>query len=233
MTYSNIVKKHVLCLSLIAIIVSINFIPFHADAEIIEKLKARELALTFDACETTTPSYFDEKILSYLLKERIPFTVFMTGKFANRNQQRLRDISKLPFVEIENHSYNHYQHMEKLSANEIRKEVRELDELLIRIIGKKTKYFRFPGGNYDARSLKIIENMNYKVVHWTFPSGDPDKKVTSLKLRNWIVSKAKPGNILIFHINGRGYNTAEALPNIVSSLKKKGFKFVRLEDGGI
>ncbi len=216
-----------------AIFVLLCFLPCQVNADIIEKLNVKDIALTFDTCKTITPSYFDEKILSYLLKEQIPFTVFMTGKFANRNQKRLREIARLPFVEIENHSFNHYQHMERLNADQIRKEVMDLDELLIKIIGKKTKYFRFPAGNYDAKTLKQIEQMNFKVVHWTFPSGDPDKNINPSRLTSWVVSKAKPGNILIFHINGMGYSTGEALPGIISSLRKKGIKFVKLEDGGI
>ena len=204
-----------------------------ATAEIIKNLNVKAVALTFDACETTTPSHFDEKILSYLVKEQIPFTVFMTGKFANRNSERVKEISKLPFVEIENHSFNHQQHMERLSADEVKKEVSDLEELMKKMTGKKTKYFRFPAGNYDAKTLKLVEDMNYKVVHWAFPSGDPDKKVTPAKLTSWVVSKAKPGNVLIFHINGRGYSTGGALPDIINGLHKKGIKFVKLEDGGL
>jgi peptidoglycan/xylan/chitin deacetylase (PgdA/CDA1 family) len=123
--------------------------------------------------------------------------------------------------------------MERLSPDDVKKEVMALDDQMKKMIGKKTKYFRFPGGNYDAKTLKLIEDMNYKVVHWTFPSGDPDKHVTAPKLRSWVVSKARPGNVLIFHINGRGYSTGEALPQIVNDLRKKGIKFVKLEDAGI
>ncbi len=167
------------------------------------------------------------------LREHIPFTIFVTGKFAIRNQEQLREIAKLPFVEIENHSFHHYQHMESLNADKIKKEVTDLDELLKKMIGKKTKYFRFPAGNYDVRTLKQIEQMNFKVVHWTFPSGDPDENITPAKLTNWVISKTKPGAILIFHINGRGYSTGDALHGIISALRQKGFKFIKLEDGGI
>jgi peptidoglycan-N-acetylglucosamine deacetylase len=208
-------------------------VPVYCYAEVIHNLHKKEIALTFDACETNTPSYFDDKILSYLIRERIPFTVFMTGRFANRNSKRLKDISKLPFVEIENHSFNHEQHMERLSPNEARKEVTSLDNLMKKMVGRKTKYFRFPGGNYDFNTLKLVEGMNYKVVHWTFPSGDPDKHISAQKLKSWVLFKTKPGSILIFHINGRGYSTGEALPQIVNELRRKGYKFVKLEDGGI
>ena len=63
-----------------------------------------------------------------------------------------------------------------------------------------------------------------------FPSGDPDKKVTPPRLRSWVVNNTKPGSILIFHANGRGYSTGEALPNIIADLRKKHYRFVRLDE---
>jgi hypothetical protein len=45
-----------------------------------------------------------------------------------------------------------------------------------------------------------------------------------------VIRNTKPGSILIFHANGRGYKTGEALPEIVRILKQKGYRFVRLED---
>jgi len=204
-----------------------------ANAGVIEKLHGRDVALTFDACETATPSYFDEKILSYLIKEKIPFTVFVSGRFATRNEKRLREIAKLPFVEVENHSMNHCQHMEFLSDEKVRQEILRLDWLVQSITGKRTKYFRFPGGNYNDRVLKQVEQLNFKIVHWTFSSGDADKNITPKRLIQWVVSRTRPGDILVFHINGRGYSTGDALPDIVSALRQKGFRFVKLEDGGL
>ncbi len=201
-----------------------------AQAAVIEKLPTVAVALTFDACETTTPSFFDEKVLSFLIENKIPFTVFVTGKFLKRNMQRVVEISLLPFVEIENHSMNHRQHMEKLTEVEFRHEIEDLDTLLWKTIGKKSKYFRFPAGNYDAKALQIVEHMNLKVVHWAFASGDPDHNVNPAELRQWVVAKTRPGDVLIFHINGRGYSTGAALPGIVADLQKKGIHFVKLED---
>jgi len=207
--------------------------PCRAHADAIEKLNADGVALTFDACETRTASRFDEKILSCLIEQKIPFTVFMTGRFAKRNRKRLQEISQLPFVEIENHSFNHRQHMERLTADEIRKEAQDLDKLMMEMIGRKTKYFRFPAGNYDRKTLRAIEDLHYKVVSWTYPSGDPDKNITPSRLADWTLSKTRTGDILIFHINGRGYGTGEALPSIIQKLRERGLKFIKLEDGQI
>lgn len=44
------------------------------------------------------------------------------------------------------------------------------------------------------------------------------------------LNKIKPGAILIFHINGRGWKTKEALPVIVNRLKQSGYRFVLLRE---
>jgi hypothetical protein len=40
----------------------------------------------------------------------------------------------------------------------------------------------------------------------------------------------RPGDILIHHINGRGWHTAEALPRLIAGLKADGYRFVLLKD---
>ena len=224
-----IIFKNIKIFIVLTLLFFINFCFF---PEIITKLNTKKnlLALTFDACETKTASYFDEDILKYIIENKINATLFISGKFAKRNSERLKEISKLNFIEIENHSLNHYMNMQKLDVATIKTEVLENEKLLESIIGYKTIFFRFPAGNYDKKTLDIVESLGYKVVHWAFASGDPDKNVTAEKLENFVVTKSKPSDVLIFHINGRGYNTKYALPKIVERLKNKGYSFVKLKE---
>jgi len=203
-----------------------------SNAEVITMLKTddKAVALTFDACETKTPSYLDHKITDFLVSQKIPFTLFVSGKFIERNFQDLKNLYNTGLVSIQNHSYNHNNHMELLSEEEIKEDVLKNENLIIKLTGIKPKYFRFPAGNYDEKALRLVESLGYKVVHWTFPSGDPDKKITKEMLIDHVIRNTKPGSILIFHANGRGYKTGEALPEIVRILKQKGYRFVRLED---
>lgn len=205
---------------------------FIAKAEVITKINTHEkiVAITLDACETKTPSYVDHEIVDYLIKKRIPFTLFVNGKFLRRNKEDLKNLYSTGLVSIQNHSMNHFQHMENLSDRDIVFEVKAVEILIKELTNKKPIYFRFPGGNYDERSLRIVESLGYKVVHWTFASGDPDPHVTPEKLVSHVVSNTKPGSIVIFHANGRGYSTKKALPIIVEELMRKGYSFVRLED---
>jgi len=191
--------------------------------------KERVVVLTFDACETKTPSYFDHKILDYLVNEKIKSTIFLGGKFAIRNEKEIQKLKQYDFLSFENHSMNHFQNMEKLKSEEIINEVLRCDSVIFKITGKKSKYFRFPAGNYDIQTVKKVKDLGYDIVHWTFPSGDPDKKITANKLLQGIKNNIKPGSILIFHINGRGYKTGEILPDLISYLRKNNYKIISLE----
>lgn len=188
------------------------------------------VALTFDACETKTPSYFDKKILSFIIKNEIPVTIFLSGKFIERNKAEIRQLSLKPFISFQNHSYMHHMHMEELSDEAFIDDIEKTSVLIESITGKKPLFFRFPGGNYDNRTLKLVEKLGYKSVFWSFESGDPSKHVLTANLIDTVKNHVKNGSILIFHINGRGWHTSEALPDIVEHLKSEHYRFVKLED---
>jgi peptidoglycan/xylan/chitin deacetylase (PgdA/CDA1 family) len=199
-----------------------------ARADVINRLPTSEkvVALTFDACETITPTTLDTKIRDTLVSGGIPFTIFVSGRFARHNRAALAELAKLEF---ENHSLNHDNHMEHLDDAAVRREVVDNDALLASITGRHTHYFRFPAGNFSPRTLNTVEGLGYKVVHWTFASGDPVKSLSPDMLTRWVVSRTTPGSILIFHINGRGWSTGAALPGIIGELQRRGYRFTRLD----
>jgi peptidoglycan/xylan/chitin deacetylase (PgdA/CDA1 family) len=205
--------------------------PAHAD--IVTRLPTSDkvVALTFDACEAPNrAAFFDHGILGFLERRKLPFTIFATGLFARRNRDELARLAASPLVEVENHSFDHPQHMQRLDAAAIARQVAETDRLIAEATGRTPKFFRFPAGNYDAAALAAVEASGHKVVHWRFPSGDPAAGLTSERLRGWVIAETKPGDILIFHINGRAPATAGALPAIVDAFQAKGWRFVRLDE---
>jgi peptidoglycan/xylan/chitin deacetylase (PgdA/CDA1 family) len=204
-----------------------------AKAEVVTALlvSGKVVALTFDACEGKgAPALFDRSILAVLEAEKVPFTVFVTGLFAKRNAAELTRLSRLPQVEVENHSFDHPQHMERQDAAAIRHEVEETDRLVEDLTGRRPRFFRFPAGNYDAKALAEVEAGGHRVVHWSFASGDPARGLAPERLRQWVLDKTRPGDILIFHVNGRAPATAGALPGIIATLKARGYRFTRLDE---
>jgi len=203
-----------------------------ASAAIVTRLpgNARVVALTFDACEGPTRATLDLAVVDYLEHERLPFTVFMGGRFARDNAEAVRALVAYPLVEIENHSFSHPQDMRKLPDDQVRAEVLRAEQQIRLATGRTTHRFRFPAGRADERTVGIVEALGYQVVHWRFPSGDPDPKLTANSIVEDTLARVRPGDILIFHVNGRGVHTAEILPRLVPELRRRGYRFVSLED---
>ena len=154
----------------------------------------------------------------------------MSGRFARRNSVAIKKLNKTGLFEFENHSWSHKQHLPRLSDEKFNEEIKRSQYIIQKICGRRPLYFRFPAGIYDARTLYLVEEAGLKVVHWTYPSGDADSTICAEALTNDAMQLSKAGDILIFHINRRGYSTANALPDIVNSLKAQGFTLVKLDE---
>jgi len=50
-----------------------------------------------------------------------------------------------------------------------------------------------------------------------------DQHRRPIRLVAWVLANARPGSIVVMHMNRRGWHTAEALPDIISGLHAKGF----------
>ncbi|MEQ1753081.1 MAG: polysaccharide deacetylase family protein [Micropepsaceae bacterium] len=203
-----------------------------AVADVVTRLPTQDkvVALTFDACEAYQPAAFDRSILDYLLSKKIPFTVFASGRFVENNLDDIRTLASLDFVDIENHSWDHPNTMNMFTPAHVAGQVERATTTIFEVTGKPPQFFRFPAGNYNPGGLKAVEEMGYHVVHWRWASGDPDKRESGNALVKRVAEKVRPGDILIFHINGRGWHTGEALPRIVEELTAQGYRFVLVSD---
>src|SRR4030042_5268251 len=65
------------------------------------------IALTFDACGGPRSNGYDAKLIEYLKSEKIPATLFISGKWIDANPEIFAELAKEPFFEIENHGLNH------------------------------------------------------------------------------------------------------------------------------
>ncbi len=215
-----------------AFLFSPTFVASAARADVVTHIPTNDkvVALTFDACEAGERVSFDRVILDYLLARQIPFTVFASGKFVEDNAEDVAALAKLDFVEIENHSWNHPNTMNHFSDAAVIEQVRRAEESIVAATGRTPQFFRFPAGNYSESGLKAVEELGYKVLHWRWATGDPDPRESANALYDRVVANVRPGDILIFHINGRGVHTAEALPRIVDELETQGYRFTLVSD---
>jgi peptidoglycan/xylan/chitin deacetylase (PgdA/CDA1 family) len=185
------------------------------------------VAITFDACATATQGYaFDRPIYRALEAADIPATIFVSGHWVQAHPDAMREMAANHRIEFGNHTFDH-PHMPRLEVEQMRDEVSRTEEALA-FYDKRSVAFRPPFGELDARVIDTVHRMGLPVVLWDVVSGDPSAKTTAEGMISTVLRKTRSGSIVIFHINGRGTKTAEALPTILRRLRDKGFTFVPL-----
>lgn len=187
--------------------------------------KAREIALTFDACSSRGRGKLDTAVARVLLQTRTPATIFLGGKWAVDVARALRPLVSDSLIEFGNHAYRH-PHLMTLSDDSIASELRKAQRTISRVIGKKPVLFRAPYGEVDARVAAVAESLGLTVIEYDLPSGDPDSLIPEQAIVRYVSSMARGGSIIVMHINTRGWHTAEALPEIIANLLRRGYAFV-------
>jgi peptidoglycan/xylan/chitin deacetylase (PgdA/CDA1 family) len=187
------------------------------------------VAITFDACATRTHGYgFDRKVYGILKEGGVPATIFVSGRWVESHPSEMAELARDPLVTFGDHSYDH-PHMPKLSSARMGEEIDRTEAALGRY-GKKSVAFRPPFGDWNWHVIDVVRAHGLPTVTWDVVSGDPSKRTTKAGMIRNVVGRAKAGSIVIFHINGRGLKTAEALPEILKSLRAEGLRFVSLAD---
>ena len=185
------------------------------------------VALTFDACATRSHWYgFDRKVFEILKREGLPATIFVSGRWVEAHPDVMAELSGDPLIEFGDHSYDH-PHMSRLPVARIVEEIDQTEAALAKY-GKHSVAFRPPFGEWSSRLIYVVQDLQLPTVTWDVVSGDPSARTTTEGMIRNVVPKARAGSIIIFHINGRGLKTAQALPEIVRDLRARGFRFVHL-----
>ena len=185
------------------------------------------IALTFDACPTGKLNEYDEKVIDVLVKENVPATLFMSGRWVEKNPEKSKLLASYPQFEIAAHSYYHPHMMDKDDERVLR-ELKRTQTLIKRITGRTPRYFRPPFGEVDERIAKIAAGAGLITVQYDIASGDPDPGLSPQKIVRSVLRDAKGGSIIVFHMNGNGVHTADILPQIINGLREKGFSLVTI-----
>jgi peptidoglycan/xylan/chitin deacetylase (PgdA/CDA1 family) len=193
------------------------------------RTRDREVAITFDACATRGQANgFDKAVFAVLEKEAVPATIFVSGRWVETHPDAMAKMAGHALIEFGNHSYDH-PHMSRLPAGQIADEIVRTEAALDRY-GRHSVAFRPPFGDWNDLVMQVVAQHHLPFVTWDVVSGDPSLKTTKSGMVHSVVTRARAGSIIIFHINGRGWKTAEALPTILQGLRTRGFRFVQLSE---
>jgi peptidoglycan/xylan/chitin deacetylase (PgdA/CDA1 family) len=95
-----------------------------------------------------------------------------------------------------------------------------------KITGKTPRYFRPPYGEVDDRVAALARKTGLVTIQYDIASGDPDPALSADAIARGVLHEARGGSIVVFHMNGNGARTAEALPLVIEGLRQKGFALV-------
>jgi peptidoglycan/xylan/chitin deacetylase (PgdA/CDA1 family) len=194
-----------------------------------------KVALTFDACMGAV----DQRILSTLVDERIPSTVFVTARWLRKNPQTVAIFLKHPdLFEIENHGENHVPAIDVAmpvygipSAGSPEAVSREVDGGAAAILASglpAPHWFRGATAKYDATSIAEVRAMGYRIAGYSL-NGD-DGSLLGAAAAERRIAAAKDGDVVISHINQPTHAAGQGVANAILRLKARGVRFVRLSD---
>lgn len=178
----------------------------------------QKIAVTFNCANGNSDI---DTILETLDKYDVKATFFMLGSWAEKNPDSVKKIASAGH-EIGNHSYSH-KDMPSLSFEDAVNDIRKCNDVLLDITGKKVTLFRAPSGSYDDKTVSAAEEIGMTTIQWSVDTIDW-KNISADEIIQKVTSKAHSGDIIQLHTGTE--HTAEALPEILSFLKKENYSCV-------
>ncbi len=183
------------------------------------------VSLTFDLCPTSHTDEYDENVVEVLLREKVPATLFMSGRWVEKNPGKAKFLADHPQFEIAAHTYYHPHLLQKDDAR-VAREMKRTQAIIKKTTGKTPKYFRPPFGEVDERVANIAKAEGLTTIQFDIASGDPDPNLSPQRIARVVIRDARGGSIIVFHMNRNGVHTAEILPVVIRQLRQKGFELV-------
>lgn len=184
------------------------------------------VALTFDACQTATnPAGYDTALIDVLIETQTPATLFLGGLWMQSHPTQTQALAANELFELGNHSWSHPD-FAGIAPEAVTREITMTQDMLFTLTGRVGTLFRLPFGTYTDETLTLIARQGLYTIQWDVESGDPNPNLLAEDLIARVTSQAQNGSIIIMHMNGRGWHTAEALPTIIETLRAEGYKLV-------
>ena len=174
------------------------------------------IALTFD----DGPSEQTLKILDVLEKHNAHATFFVMGQ----NAEAKRHIIKRAYKagnEILSHAWSH-KDLATLSAEEIKKELQDTEDIIRSIIGECPKLYRPPYGHVNETVKSVSAELGYSLINWSIDPLDWECKNPDI-IYNEIMRFAHDDGIILCHdlIKDSDDTTPKAMERVVPALLEK------------
>lgn len=196
------------------------------DAYYLGETQKKTIYLTFDE---GYENGYSEKILDVLKEYDVKAAFFVTKSYIRDNPELIKRMVAEGHI-VGNHSVTHPD-MTKLTAEQIATEINDCAAYFKEVTGQEMPhFFRPPEGVYSIHSLEQTQALGYKTIFWSFAYGDWDVNNQPGKnaAYNMVIENYHNGSIMLLHAVSQ--SNTEALPDIINSLREKGYTFMTLND---
>lgn len=207
-------------------------VPARLSGQDVERLPVTDkvMALTFDAGANADAV---DPILATLADLDVSATFFLTGSFMEDFPRKSARIARLHLVG--NHTMTHPD-LTTLTDRQVRRQVRDAEAVVLARTGEDPRrFFRFPFGARDARTIGLVNDLCYVPFRWTVDTlgwKGTSGGMTEDEVVRRVLGAAAPGAIVLMHVgsnpNDGSTLDADALPTVVRELRERGYAFVRL-----
>ena len=170
-----------------------------------------------------------EKILNILKQENVPASFFVLENLVEKNSELICRMVEDGHL-VCNHTASH-KDVSYLSRDELKAELERLGAKFKEKVGSEMpKYFRPPEGRFSLNSMKLLDELGYKTVFWSFAYADWDnnQQMSREKALEKIMSNIHNGEIMLLHPTSR--TNVEILPELIKQLKDQGYKFKTVDN---
>lgn len=177
----------------------------------------KNVYLTFDC---GYENGFTTKILDVLKDKKVNATFFVTGHYLDSASDLVLRMVRDGHV-VANHS-NLHKDITKISNEEIKKEISDLETKYNNLTGVKiTKFFRPPAGTFDKRSLEVVNSLGYKSLFWSVSYKDWNHQNSAEYAVGEVINNIHNGAIILLHAVSSA--NALALGKIIDNLESRGY----------
>ncbi|OQB15279.1 MAG: Peptidoglycan-N-acetylmuramic acid deacetylase PdaA precursor [Firmicutes bacterium ADurb.Bin193] len=186
---------------------------------------SKKLYLTFDE---GYENGMTARILDILKKENVTAAFFITGSYLKTQKELVLRMVNEGHI-VGNHTRNHPSMPEVLSDKKLMEEISSLNDGFFSLTSLNMKYLRPPKGEFSERTLAISQKMGYKTILWSNAYVDWVKNGnTKQNAFNKVTKYLHGGCIILLHAVSE--ENTEALSEIISFAREKGYTFVSLDD---
>ena len=163
-------------------------------------------------------------------ENKIPATIFLNIEWYKRNKSQDLSFLRSDQFEIGGHGFEH----KRPSRQDLREQTYDIDSCVNFIqneLKRDVKWYRSPYGKPNEDTINILEPLGIRYASWAghvFDKSVPDLANPNKVALAYLSQSTRPGDILLFHINGEGINTLEILKIAYTWATEQGYSFKKL-----